>query len=200
MLKPRLPRQSRRSAFPTPELNRALDVAAKPVVRKLKVEAIVEKSGLDPNKLFDASDKVLGRGAYGTAKLTSQGVAKRGFITPGEVKALKAASSSGVTPRLLGEAYTEAKATKGTFNIPTRKGTILIETMPGSTVISQLRDGMTPKVKAQAFDKLIQARGKLHRTGVAHNDMHTHNVMFDAKTGRVSIIDMGLSRVDEGLH
>ena len=183
-------------SIPDSELNRALDAAAKPVMRKARAAAVVEKAGVDPDKLFDASDKVLGRGAFGTAKLTPQGVAKRGFIAPAETQALKALESTGVTPKLLGESWIEAKATKGTFSIPTRKGTILMSKVEGRTISSQLTE-LSDKEKQAAFDGLLKSRGKMHRAGAAHNDMHSHNLLWDKDNKQMNIIDMGLVRLDE---
>ena len=183
-------------SIPDSELNRALDAAAKPLVRKARAAVAVEKAGVDPDKLFDASDKVLGRSAFGTAKLTPQGVAKRGFFTPNETKALNALEGTGITPKLLGESWIEAKATKGTFSVPTRKGTILMSKVEGRTISSQLTQ-LTDKDKLDAFDGLLRSRSKIHRAGVAHNDMHSHNLMWDKSKKQMGVIDLGLARVDE---
>ena len=47
------------------------------------------------------------------------------------------------------------------------------------------------------MESLIGARAKIHRLGIAHNDMHSGNVMWDVKRRQMSVIDLGLARVDE---
>ena len=184
-------------SIPESELNAALAAANKPIIRTPPKEGVYGQTGIDPVPLFNSNtENVLGRGAFGTAVRTPKGVAKRGFIAPAETKALKALEKTGVTPKLLGESYSQPKATKGTFSIPTRKGTILMEEVKGKPIVKQLTE-LSDGEKQDAFDGLLKSRGKMHRAGAAHNDMHSHNLLWDKQNKQMNIIDMGLVRLDE---
>ena len=187
----------KRLSMDTAGLLDALKKADSPIVRTPVKEKVFGRTGIDPVPLFEKNtENLLGRGAFGTAVRTPKGVAKRGFIAPAETKALKALEGTGVTPKLLGESYTQEKAGKGTFSISTRKGTILMSEMKGASVHSQIAN-MSAKAKQDAFDGLLKSRAKVHRAGVAHNDMHMGNVLWDSKTKTMNILDLGLARIDE---
>jgi SPP1 gp7 family putative phage head morphogenesis protein len=180
--------------LPSDELLQAVAAAT-----KKNKDKILESSGVNPVALFDESDTVLGRGLFGTAKLTPKGVAKRGSIAKAEIEGLEALGDSGVTPRLLGQAYTQPKFESKTFKIPTRQGTILMEEAKGKTLWSIEKEanfkleGPEPQLM---FSELLKSRKAIHTRGVAHQDMHQGNVLWDAKSKKMTIIDLGLARID----
>jgi hypothetical protein len=75
----------------------------------------------------------------------------------------------------------------------TAKGRVAMTVVPGSPIGNKAGNkpiGRTGKVVADAY---WEARAKLHKMGVAHNDMHIENVFIDRKgTGR--FVDMGLAQ------
>lgn len=175
------------------ELNAAIAAANKKVKAK-----IIETSGINPVPLFEKSDDMLGSGLFGVAKATAKGVAKKGTIAKAEIQALKALKDTGVTPKLLGEAYFEPKFTRHYSGIQARKGAILMTRSKGSTIAKYLNSGggFTEQQALNVFDELILARKKIHLKGVAHQDMHAGNVLWDFKAKKISVIDLGMARVD----
>ena len=179
------------------ELDQAILAASKPVIRKEAVKPIIASTGINPVKLYDDSNEILGSGFHGQARLTPKGVAKRGAISKPEIEALRALGDTGYTPKLLGEAWTEPKFTKHYSGQMMRQGTVLLETAPGKTIARlKATTGMTEKQSLKAFDQVLQSRKAMHLRGVAHQDMHQGNVMFDVQTNKLTVIDFGMARVD----
>ncbi len=163
-------------------------------------DKVLAQSGINPVPLFEKSDQILGTGMFGTAKLTPKGVAKRGTIAKAEIEALEALQDSGVTPKLLGQAYFEPKFTRHFSGIQARKGSILMEKAEGDTIWGLQRKSVNyqldPNETEDMFVKLVQARKEIHLRGVAHQDMHQGNVLWDRKNKKLTVIDFGMARVD----
>jgi hypothetical protein len=133
--------------------------------------------------------KVLGQGAYGTAIKDRDGtVVKRGVIGDNEAKIIDRVGKAGLGPKLIAAELDGAGFAPGTHN-----GRVAMTLVPGSPIGKKKGDepiGKTGKVVSDAY---WEARAKLHRMGIAHNDMHIENVFIDRKgTGR--FVDMGLAQ------
>jgi hypothetical protein len=50
---------------------------------------------------------------------------------------------------------------------------------------------LSPEKREAALESLFDAVVNLHMLGRQHNDLHTSNVLYDERTGRVTIIDFG---------
>jgi hypothetical protein len=153
---------------------------------------------------FEGSTDSLGRGMFGEARLTNQGVAKKGYIGKVEYEALTKLAETGVTPRPLDIRFTEDKWDSKTFpGLTVRRGYMLMERCPGAPLVATTRGStnvvqmaLTPKESEHVFEKMMQARKAIHLQGVAHQDMHAANVMYDKATGRLTVIDLGTARLD----
>jgi serine/threonine protein kinase len=44
-------------------------------------------------------------------------------------------------------------------------------------------------------DELLKARKAIHMRGVAHNDMHLGNVLYDQSKNKLNVIDFGLAQI-----
>lgn len=179
----------------TATLDRAMAAAAKPVVKAPTPVKWSSLDGIDPVPLFDSSSDVLGRGFMGIAKLTPQGVVKQGQIARSEVEALKLLKGSGVTPEFLGVIYEQGTKFKTYLGlVPARKGTLLMTKAPGRPLV---KVGKLQGAEAlDAFDQFIGARKAIHLKGIAHHDMHLGNVLWDSKTRKMTVIDLGVARID----
>jgi serine/threonine protein kinase len=180
------------------ELEKALKAADKKAIAKPKVVKIVDVKGVDPVPLFENSDETLGRGMFGEARLTSKGVVKRGFVTRSELKALETLNKTGVTPKLMGQAF-EGDWDRKTFSgLTVRRAYLLMEKAPGDVVhkLFYTGRGLTEKQGQNVFELLMAARKKIHLKGVAHQDMHTGNVLLDLKSEKLTVIDFGVARID----
>lgn len=73
-----------------------------------------------------------------------------------------------------------------------------MEKAPGEPLqkLIEFGGGLTEKQGTKAFESLMKARKKIHLSGVAHQDMHPGNVLFDTKSNKLTVIDLGLARVD----
>jgi predicted unusual protein kinase regulating ubiquinone biosynthesis (AarF/ABC1/UbiB family) len=49
--------------------------------------------------------------------------------------------------------------------------------------------------KDQLTDDLLKARKAIHMRGVAHNDMHGGNVLYDDAKKKLNVIDFGLAQI-----
>jgi len=180
------------------ELEKALKAADTKAVAKPKNVKIIDSKGIDPVSLFENSDEVLGRGMFGQARLTSKGVVKRGFVSKPELTALETLGKTGVTPKLIGQAFETDWTSKVFPGLTVRKGYLLMERAPGATLdkLMNAAGGLTEKQSRSAFESLMAARKKIHLKGVAHQDMHTGNVLLDLKSEKLTVIDLGVARVD----
>ena len=47
-----------------------------------------------------------------------------------------------------------------------------------------------------ALKRLMKARKKIHLSGIAHQDMHPGNLLFDLKSKKLTVIDLGMAQID----
>ncbi len=66
-----------------------------------------------------------------------------------------------------------------------------IERCPGESLL-RFASGELPISAVEAFEKLIE---ELHARGVTHGDLHRDNILFDAATGQIWLIDWATSCV-----
>ena len=182
----------------TAELDKALKAVDTKVIAKAKPSAVTDVKGFNPVDLFNNSNDTLGRGAFGEARLTSKGVVKRGWLNKAELTAMERLGDTGVTPKLLGSAFEGDWKPKLFPGMNVRRGHMLMEKAPGEPLqkLIEFGGGLTEKQGAGAFESLMKARKKIHLGGVAHQDMHPGNLMFDLKSGKLTVIDLGMARVD----
>jgi hypothetical protein len=136
-----------------------------------------------------SGSKVLGAGAFGSVMKEREGNAvKRGNIGYDEAVIMEKVGKADLGPKMLAADLDGVGLQPGTA-----KGRVAMTVVPGSPIGNKAGDkpiGKTGKVVADAY---WEARAKLHRMGIAHNDMHIENVFIDRKgTGR--FVDMGLAQ------
>ena len=192
-----------------PSATRIAARAEKKAIAKLKVPSVKpatvarpsagsDTKGVNPISLFNESTNSLGRGGFGEARLTPKGVVKKGWLNRAEISAMEKLGDTGVTPKLLGYTFEGEWKPKLFPGMNVRRGYMLMEQAPGESLqkLIQFGGGLTEKQGASAFESLMKARKKIHLGGVAHQDMHPGNILLDLKSKKLTVIDMGLSRVD----
>ena len=74
--------------------------------------------------------------------------------------------------------------------------TLIMKKIPGITMkeaLIRIRD--QPDKMLQLREQMLDAIGELHKKGVAHGDIHVNNILVDQKSGKMSFIDYGYSRL-----
>lgn len=141
------------------------------------------------SRTFGEKAKVLGSGSYGTAILSPDGeVVKRGVISRTEAAIIEKVGRADLGPRLIAADIGGPAGPKGT-GVELRNGRIAMSKVQG-TPLGTIRSKESSKGNTEAYWK---ARADLHRLGIAHNDMHDHNVLIDNK-GKGRFVDMGLAQ------
>ena len=134
----------------------------------------------------------LGEGSFGTVIKDPKGTyaVKRGDISDTEAKIIQKIGDLGLGPRLIA-ADIDGPGMSTNKGVDIRRGRIAMDIVPGRPVGKKKPDDEVGGVKVA--DSYWIARAKLHRLGIAHNDMHISNVLIDRKgTGR--FVDMGLAQ------
>jgi hypothetical protein len=133
--------------------------------------------------------KVLGSGAYGTAIKDKGGdVVKRGTIGDNEADLIDKIGKADLGPRLI------AAQLDGPAGPPnTSTGRVAMTLVPGTPIGRRAGDAPIGKTGKVVSDAYWEARAKLHRMGIAHNDMHIENVFVDRK-GNGRFVDMGMAQ------
>jgi hypothetical protein len=141
---------------------------------------------------YNPATKKLGQGTFGTVVLNPDGtVVKRGIISDVEAAAIKKAGEAGVGPKLIAAEIGPKNGIKTSAPVKMHDGRIAmskVEGQPAEKVAGQTFNGVT------AADAFWKARAALHKTGIAHNDMHSDNVLVD-RNGKGMIVDLGFAQI-----
>lgn len=137
--------------------------------------------------------KKLGEGAFGTVIKDPKGTyaVKRGDISDTEAKIVQKIGDLDLGPRLIA-ADIDGPGNSSNPGVDIRRGRIAMSVVPGNP-IGQSRKPDDEIGGVKVADSYWTARAKLHRLGVAHNDMHIDNVLIDRR-GNGRFVDMGLAQ------
>jgi hypothetical protein len=138
---------------------------------------------------YGSGSTLLGRGSYGTVlREPNKGNAiKRGEVGKIEADLIDRLGKVDLGPKLLA-AQLDGDSQ---YNPGTKIGRVAMGVVAGSPIGSKAPDKEIGGVKVA--DAYWVARAKLHRMGIAHNDMHIDNVLVDRK-GQARFVDMGLAQ------
>ena len=161
--------------------------------------------GYDPETKWDAKgNKEMGSGAFGAVKSTKgppPGIIKKGDIGEFEAEAIMKLQGIDGVPTFQGQNVTgpvkEARFNVG-GSVATAPGYLAMSKADGAPISLGMANGYfkrKPEAAVQAMDEYIRLRKEMHMRGVAHNDMHSGNFFYDAKTGKGSIVDFGLAQI-----
>ena len=177
-------------------------VKAKPKP-KPKVEAFdVDKVYAEVTHTKNYEKNFLGGGEFGSAFKFDGGILKDGQIGQYEVIALEKLKGTGVAPKYLGGSFQGKLQNWQTEFVKTRKGRIAMTRAKGKTLDDILESQsfddfsieLQDKKKKEMLQSYIKARKKMHLKGIAHNDLHEANFMYDFKSKEGTIIDFGLAQ------
>jgi hypothetical protein len=118
-------------------------------------------------------------------------VIKRGIISDAEAAAIKKVGEAGIGPKLIAAEIGPNNDIKTSAPVQMKDGRIAmtkVEGSPAEKVAGQTFNGVT------AADAFWKARAGLHKIGIAHNDMHSDNVLVDSK-GNGKVVDLGFSQI-----
>lgn len=133
--------------------------------------------------------KKLGSGAYGKAYEVGDGiVVKLGKLYPKEVKVMDDLKHIEGIPRVVASKF---GAARDKYGIKDPVGIIAMSKSPGKTIQEISDKSKDPSLVLKAWDKAIPILKQIHKKGYAHGDIHSGNVLYDSKSGKASIIDLG---------
>lgn len=159
--------------------------------KNLKTKPISLRVG-DPNYDWERSkgsgSKVLGEGDFGSVLKEGGGnaVVKRGEIGKEEVAIAEKLAKHDLGPKPLAAEIDGDGQEKG-FKV----GRLAMTLIPGEPIGNRSPDDEIGGQKVA--DSFWKARADVHRLGIAHNDMHTDNLLIDSN-GKGRFVDMGLSQ------
>ena len=179
---------------------------AKPYDSPIQLDFDAEKAykKVSAYKVYDKN--YLGGGEFGSAfKIGGKppGIVKEGRIGEYEVIALQKLDKTGVAPRYFGSSYSGKLQIDDTADfVRSRKGIIGMSRAKGKTLDSILDSqaydnwsfDMQEKKRKEMLESYISARKKMHMKGIAHNDAHEGNFMYDFKSKKGTLIDFGLAQ------
>jgi len=139
------------------------------------------------DSLNDDNAKLLGGGMYGTATKGANGdVVKRGILGENEGRLIEKLGEQDLGPRLI-----SGELDGPGYQPGTRVGRLAMSLVPGSPIDQRAGDEKVGNTGKTVSDAYWEARAKLHRMGVSHNDMHIKNVFVDDK-GVGRFVDLGM--------
>jgi hypothetical protein len=124
-------------------------------------------------------------------------IMKKGKVGQFEAAALERLKDAGIVPVLKGVKYNASGVPQTVKrevggHLREKPGQLAMGIAPGEAAAKQLMDR---KVAKDIGNKGMLARKAMHLRDVAHNDMHGGNVYYDPKTGKLTLIDMGLAQI-----
>ena len=123
--------------------------------------------------------KLIGEGASGKVYDVGDGVVvKVGQISKREIKAMDQLKSLPEVPRVIG---TDMSAIKN------KRAILAMSKVPGFP-LSSIGEG---EIEEHAWNNTLTTIRKIHKLGIAHNDLHSNNVFYDPNSQKFSIIDFG---------
>ena len=133
---------------------------------------------LQNSKLTSAN--LIGDGAYAKVYDIGDGVLiKVGEIPESERNIMQDLKSIPNVPRVL--AYGKSKTQEG-------RSIMAMTRVPGKPAKE-----FSASQQKKIFDKAYPLIRELHKRGISHNDLHNENILFDSKSGKISLIDFGLA-------
>ena len=142
------------------------------------LQNVIKAAASGKNQL--TSDRMLGQGKYGRAYDIGNGViVKYGEISGYEIGILKSLESVPEVPRVIASNIDPNR----------RKETLLAMTKATGTPLYK----MPLEEQEEAWNNFLPSIRKIHKQGVAHNDLHEGNVFYNKKDKKFGIIDFGLS-------
>ena len=125
----------------------------------------------------------LGEGGEGQAFDVGGGVVvKLGIIRQTEVKAMESLRHVKGVPRVMG--FEQGESGDKDF-----RSLLAMTKAPGKPLMS-----LSKEDKSKAWESLFGIMAKVHKAGVAHNDLHGMNIFYDGKTQQSTLIDFGKSQ------
>lgn len=157
-------------------------------IRRGKIKQWGDK-GFDWSKHLSSS-KFGGKGSYGTVFVSEDTVVKRGEIGRTEASIQSILSKKGLAPKILSYEFTD----KPTVSILKPViGRIAMERAKGRSMDEF--DSPDQKIGNKTVsDAYWSTRAKVHRSGIAHNDLHTGNIFLNPETGKTTVLDFGFSQ------
>lgn len=148
-----------------------------------------------------APASVKGKGEFGQVRILAENghAVKDGKIGQYEAAVLEKLEGKGIAPKLLGVEYKSGALPKTVESgygghVQERQGFLAMGGAPGVPWVKQLYKADAAERK-ELIDAYLTIRARLHKEGIAHNDMHGYNVFYDKKTGKAVLIDMGLAQI-----
>lgn len=143
-------------------------------------------------------------GAMGSVYLEKDRVIKDGIIGESEALALTRLGRLGISPSLLKVEKMASDVDDDFFDdlfddvemggVPTFEGKIAMTRAQGRPVEGSKfweNNRWDDRVSGQFW----RTKAMMHKAGVAHNDLHSGNIFYDPKSGKIQFIDMGLAKV-----
>jgi serine/threonine protein kinase len=124
---------------------------------------------------------------------------KIGEIGDNEIKALKILGKAGASPKLISGRIAEESSKLGGVDGEHygHSGWVVMERAIGTTWSTRAAElGHSGPELDNLFDLYWLTRRKMHLSGVAHMDLHGHNMIYDKYGNSCQIIDLGLAVLD----
>ncbi len=155
----------------------------------------LRKSGMfsDPDYNLDQEGEYLNEGAFGQTYLTDDNkVIKHGMFGENELLSLAKLKDVKGVPNLVNARFDTAFG-EGQGSDRWAEGTYAMDVVPGEP-IADFWDSGEIKSPKEALEQIWRLRGDMHKAGIAHNDMHGANILWDEENQQASLVDFGLAQ------
>lgn len=131
------------------------------------------------------NQNLLGKGNWGKVYDIGNGiVVKTGVISQSEIDIMERLKNIPEVPRVLAVSLKDPTGNNVSMMAMTHK--------PGFSV-----NKLSDKKMQDVYTKLVPpVLNKIHKAGVAHNDLHGGNILYDRKNNKISIIDFGHATIN----